>query len=59
MEILKGKNRKLVSYKIKQKHVDYALQLLEKHNELSIYFVWSKLKEKFDDFNVSQGYFKC
>ena len=51
---LERKKRCYESYKIKQKHVNYAIKLLNKHMELSIKLLWTKLKTKFDDFDVSE-----
>ena len=50
------KQRIGISYKVKQKHVEYAKKLLKKNNELSIHILWSKLKTKYTDFNISQGH---
>lgn len=50
------KKRYAMSYKIKKKHVKHARKLLEKNNELSIKNLWSKLKTKYSDFDVSQGH---
>ena len=44
------------SYKVKEKHVKYAIKLLAKNNELSINILWSKLKTKYDDFDISHGH---
>jgi transposase len=50
------KKRYAMSYKIKKKHVKHARKLLKKNNELSIKILWSKLKTKYSDFDVSQGH---
>ena len=44
------------SYKIKEKHVEYALKLLKKSPTLSISMLWSKLNEKFSDFEISRSH---
>ena len=49
-------NRKAISYKVKQKHVNYALKLLDKNQELSINILWSKLKKKYIDFEITPGH---
>lgn len=53
---LERKNRQAVSYKIKQKHVNYAKKIIEKNKEYSISIIWSKLKSKYLDFDVSKGH---
>ena len=37
------------SYKIKQKHVNYALKMLETTPTLSISMLWKKIKSKYND----------
>lgn len=49
-------NRKPVSYKVKQKHINYALKQIIKNKEISIKLLWSKLKLKYNDFNISPGH---
>jgi hypothetical protein len=44
------------SYKIKEKHVKYALDVLKKQPTLSISMLKSKLVNKFSDFDISQGH---
>ena len=44
------------SYKIKEKHVKYALETLKKYPTVSISMLWSKLNDKFSDFNISRGH---
>jgi hypothetical protein len=53
---LKRKNRKAISYKIKQKHVNYAKKLIEKNKEYSISIIWTKLKNKYTDFDITKGH---
>tara|TARA_B100000524_G_C23643361_1_gene367549 strand:+ start:221 stop:826 length:606 start_codon:yes stop_codon:yes gene_type:complete len=53
---LDRKNREAVSYKIKQKHVNYAKTIIEKNKEYSISIIWSKLKSKYADFDISKGH---
>ena len=53
---LDRKQRITSSYKIKQKHVEFALKELKKNNSISISVLWSKLKKKFDDFEISQSH---
>ena len=53
---IERKTKKSVSYKIKEKHVKYAKKLLAQNNELSINILWSKIKTKYDDFDISQGH---
>ena len=53
---LERKNRESVSYKIKQKHVNFAKKLIEKNKEYSISIIWSKMKLKYPDFEISKGY---
>ena len=42
------------SYKIKQKHVNYALKMLNKTPTLSISVLWKKIKSKYNDFNITE-----
>ena len=44
------------SYKIKEKHVKYALDVLKKQPTLSISMLRAKLVNKFPDFVISQGH---
>ena len=53
---IERKTKKNVSYKIKEKHVNYAKKILAKNNGLSINILWSKIKTKYDDFDISQGH---
>jgi transposase len=55
-EDLERKNKKQVSYKVKEKHVKYALVELKKSPTLTIEKLYSKVKTKYDDFNISVGY---
>lgn len=42
------------SYKIKQKHVNYALKILNKTPTLSISMLWKKIKSKYNDFDITE-----
>ena len=42
------------SYKIKQKHVNYALKMLNKTPTLSISMLWKKIKSKCNDFDITE-----
>ena len=42
------------SYKIKQKHVNYALKMLNKTPTLSISMLWKKIKSKYNDFDITE-----
>ena len=45
-----------MSYKVKEKHVKYALAELKKRPILTIEKLYSKIKTKYDDFDISVGY---
>ena len=45
-----------MSYKVKEKHVKYALTELEKLPTLTIEKLYSKIKTKYEDFDISVGY---
>jgi hypothetical protein len=53
---LERKNRKTISYKIKQKHVNFAKKLIDKNQEYSISIIWTKLKNKYSDFDITKGH---
>lgn len=42
-----------ISYKIKQKHVDYALKLLTENKHYSMEELVKRIKKKYDDFNIT------
>lgn len=50
---LDRKNKEPISYKITQNQVKYLLKLVKLYPTLSIRLLWSKMNEKFDDFNIS------
>jgi len=50
---LERKNKIPISYKIKQKHVNYALKIIKKNQHISINKLWLKLKARFSDFDVT------
>ena len=50
---LSRKNRNYISYKLKDKHVKYALKELQKDPTISITRIWSKITKKFKDFDIS------
>jgi len=52
---LDRKNKDAVSYKITQNQVKYLLKLVKLYPTLSIRLLWSKMNEKFDDFNISES----
>tara|TARA_Y100000389_G_C17423866_1_gene498375 strand:+ start:395 stop:1663 length:1269 start_codon:yes stop_codon:yes gene_type:complete len=47
--------RETKSYKVKKKHVEYVLKLLDKNPTLSIKLLWENTKAHFDDFEISQS----
>ena len=47
--------RKTKSYKVKKKHVEYVLKLLDKNPTWSIKLLWENTREHFDDFEISQS----
>ena len=53
---LERKNRNPISYKIKQKHVNYAKNLIEKNQEYSISMIWTKIRNKYYDFHITKGH---
>lgn len=53
---LDRKNIVRISYKIKKKHVNYALKELNKNKEISINILWNKIRKKYDDFNITPGH---
>ena len=53
---LERKNRKAMSYKIKQKHVNFAKKKIDKNQEYSISIIWTKLKNKYSDFDITKGH---
>lgn len=52
---LDRKNKEPISYKITQNQVKYLLKLVKLYPTLSIRLLWSKMNEKFDDFNISES----
>jgi len=52
-EYLKRKSRESVSYKIRKIHVKTALKIVTKYPHISIQTLWSLLKKKHDDFNIT------
>jgi transposase len=48
-----NKKRKSGSYKIKQKHVDYALLIVKKYPDLFLHQIHKILKAKFDDYTTT------
>jgi len=50
---LENLTQKKKSYKIKQKHVNYALKMLEITPTLSISMLWQKIKSKYNDFDIT------
>jgi len=51
---LENLTQKKKSYKIKQKHVNYALKVLERTPTLSISMLWKKIKYKYNDFDITE-----
>lgn len=51
---LENLTQKKKSYKIKQKHVNYALKMLEITPTLSISMLWKKIKSKYNDFDITE-----
>ena len=49
-------NKQEVSYKVKQKHVDFALSELQKNQTITIQKLYAKIKKKYSDFDISVGY---
>ena len=47
--------RETKSYKVKKKHLEYVLKLLNKNPTWSIKLLWEYTKAHFDDFDVSQS----
>ena len=52
---LDRKNKDAISYKITQNQVKYLLKLVQEYPTLSIRLLWSKMHDKFDDFNISES----
>lgn len=52
---LDRKNKDAISYKITQNQVKYLLKLVQQYPTLSIRLLWSKMHDKFDDFNISES----
>ena len=50
---IKRQNKEAISYKIKNKHIKYVLDLLEENKHLSMEYLVKTLKDKFDDFNIT------
>lgn len=48
-----NKKRKSESYKIKQKHVDYMLEIIKKHPDFYLWQIHQMLKDKFSDYNIT------
>jgi len=53
---LSRESRIAVSYKIKQKHVNFVLQLIKKNQQWSINTLWNEMNNKFYDFNISKAH---
>lgn len=51
---LENLTQKKKSYKIKQKHVNYALKMLKKIPTLSISMLCKKIKSKYNDFDITE-----
>jgi transposase len=49
----KNQSRQSISYKVKQKHVDYILSELKKNKTITLKELLEQTKNKFDDFNIS------
>lgn len=49
---LKRKHRKSISYKVKNKHVKYALELLKNNQQITLKELAKLVKKKYDDFNI-------
>ena len=52
---LDRKNYEPISYKITQNQVKYLLKIVKQYPTLSIRLIWSKMHEKFDDFDISES----
>lgn len=50
---IKRNSRSSVSYKIKSKHIEYANELLKKDKHLTMEALAKKIKEKYNDFNIT------
>ena len=46
-------NKKAISYKIKKKHVDLALELLKKNEQITLSELSKLIKKKYKDFDIS------
>ena len=51
---LDRQERQNKSYKTKRKHVDYAINLVKNNPTWSIKLLWSNIKDKYDDFEITQ-----
>ena len=52
---LERKSRQSVSYKVKEKHIKYILKLVKKNSTWSIQMLMSNIKEKYEDFDISNS----
>jgi transposase-like protein len=50
---IKRNSRKSISYKIKNKHVKYALELLKDNKHSTMEYLAKKIKEKYKDFDIT------
>jgi transposase len=50
---IKRNSRQSISYKIKNKHIDYAKELLKKDKHLTMEALAKKIKEKYNNFNIT------
>ena len=50
---IKRNSRKSISYKIKSKHVKYALELLKDNKHSTMEYLAKKIKEKYKDFDIT------
>lgn len=51
---IKRHNRKPIAYKIKKEHIEFILKTLEKNKDITIQDLLNKLKEKFNDINLTR-----
>lgn len=55
-DCLDRKARDSTSYKIKQKHVNYLLKIIQKNPRWSVKMYWKALYKKYNDFEISEGH---
>jgi len=55
---IKRHSRNSTSYKVKNKHIKYALELLKDNKHSTMEYLAKKIKEKYKDFDITPQHYK-